>query len=133
MKETNLKFEIRFYEGVLEHKPDFIQALMALADCYTRDGQHEKGLVLDKQLSQLRPEDPYILYNLSCSYSLLNQVDKAFETMKLAIDGGYDDFRFLAKDQDLENLRNDQRFREYLLQFKNKRVFDQNPDLKTHP
>jgi tetratricopeptide (TPR) repeat protein len=107
-------FEILFYEGILRRSPDFVQALMALGDLYTRKGLYERGLMIDKRLSQLRPDDPLIFYNLACSYSLLKCVDEAYETIKFAIDCGYDNFRYLVQDRDLTNLLKEPRFRQYL-------------------
>ena len=109
----NMDFEIRFYEDLIAENQDFFQALMALGDLYTKRGLYEKGLAVDKKLAKMRPEDPYILYNLACSYSLVNNLDKAYHVMKLAIDSGYTDFEFLEQDHDLENLLKDERFIKY--------------------
>lgn len=98
-------FEIQFLEGVIDKSPRFIEALIALGDLYTKNGMFEQGLAIDQKLASLRPEDPFILYNLACSYSLLNDVNKAFSAIQLAIRLGYDDFDFLKKDHDLKNLR----------------------------
>ena len=112
--QENLDFEIQFYEGVLQKNQDFIQALILLGDLYTKKGLHEKGLAIDKRLAFLKPEDPTILYNLACSYSLLNEIKKAFEVVKLAIECGYKDFKFMREDRDLKNLLKDDRFRQLL-------------------
>jgi tetratricopeptide (TPR) repeat protein len=121
----NLDFEIEFYEGLLEKNKDFLQALMALGDLYTKKGLYEKGLAIDKKLARMRPEDPYVLYNLACSYSLVNNISKAHQVIKLAIDSGYNDFEFLEQDHDLDNLLHDERFRNYLSQRKQSRNFPQ--------
>jgi len=113
-------FEIQFYENLLQKKSDFVEALAALGDLYTKKGQYKKGLELDEQLARLKPEDPVVLYNLACSYSLLNNRVKAFLTTKVAITYGYHDFRFLEQDQDLTNLRNDSRFQKYFLRARKK-------------
>jgi hypothetical protein len=113
-------FEVSFYEGILKYAGDFIQALSVLGDIYTRQGLHEKGLEIDKKLARLRSDDPVVLYNLACSYSLVNQIDKAFETMKLAIECGYDDFPFLEQDRDLKNLLSDSRFQGFFSRVKSK-------------
>ena len=120
VKSDDVDFEIQFYEGILEKKGDFFQALMALGNLYTKNGLYQKGLAVDEKLVRLRPKDPLVLYNLACSYSLLNKINKAFKAMKDAFSCGYDDFDYLKNDGDLANLLKDARFRKYLLAAQNK-------------
>lgn len=115
----NLDFEIEFYERVLGESPNFKQALIALGDAYTRKGHYHKGLTVDKKLIKLKPNDPIVFYNLSCSYSLLEMKDLAFGALFRAIDLGYDDFEHLKKDPDLTNLRQDSRYLELISKFQN--------------
>jgi len=119
-ESEDLDFEIGFYEGLIKKKPDFIEALQALGDAYTKKGQFEKGLAIDEYLSQLQPDNPYVFYNLACSYSLLNQTDKAFRSIKAAIKYGYRNFDYLKEDKDLTNLRNDYRFLRYFSRLEKK-------------
>ena len=44
VKEDSLAFEISFYERILAEDPDFIDALIPLADAYTKHGLYKKGL-----------------------------------------------------------------------------------------
>ena len=108
-------FEIRFYESLIEKKSDFVEALAALGDLYTKKGFYEKGLIVDEKLATLRPDDAIVLYNLACSYSLVNNLDKALRTIKQAVECGYDNLDHLNQDPDLLNLRKDSRFRRYFL------------------
>ena len=114
----DMDFEIRFYEAILREKPDFIEALMALGDLYTKKKMNQEALEIDKHLAHLRPDDGVILYNLSCSYSLLNEINKALENIARAIAHGYDDIEYLEKDNDLVNLRKDRRFQRLLSHIK---------------
>lgn len=116
----NTSFEIRFYEGIIARSPYFIEALSALGDLYTRNRLYHRGLEIDERLYLLRPRDPIVLYNLACSYSLLNEKDKALRSIKQAINCGYDDFEFLESDSDLYNLRSDPRFVRFFARIKNK-------------
>ena len=114
----NASFEIRFYEGILGKSPCFVEVLSALGDLYTRNGFYRQGLDMDERLYQLRPGDPVVLYNLACSYSLLDEKDKAFRAIKQAIHCGYDDFEHLEADNNLNNLRSDRRFTRYFERIK---------------
>ena len=109
-----LEFEIAFYQRLLNEKPDFVEALMALGEAYTRRGWHEKGLEIDRRLTQLKAENPVIWYNLACSLSLLRRLDESLESLRRAMALGYDDFEFLAKDPDLDALRRSPQFRRFL-------------------
>ena len=110
----DIDFEIKFYEGILKEQPDFIEALMALGDLYTKKGMIREGLAIDHRLLKLKPRDPIVLYNLACSYSLGGDIDQALSTMKSAVENGYDDFEYLFEDKDLENLKRDARFKQYM-------------------
>ena len=116
---SDVQFELRFYEGILKQCPDFIEVLIALGEIYTKIGLYEKGLAVDKKLAYLRPEDPVILYNLACSYSLLHRIDGAFRTIQLAVFWGYDNFAFMERDEDLHNLHQNPQFQEFLAKLKN--------------
>jgi tetratricopeptide (TPR) repeat protein len=111
--QNDPRFEIAFYENILKYSPRFIEALVALAELYTKEGLHDKGLELDRRLVALRPEDPVIRYNLACSLSLKGDVPAAFEAMKCAFGSGYEDFAHLEKDRDLLNLLSDPGFKDY--------------------
>ena len=113
-REEDLDFEISFYEQLLRKTPDFINALVALGDAYTRRGRYRDGLKIDKRLVELKPEDPTAHYNLACSYSLLKMVDSSLSTLKTAIHLGYQDFAFIDKDPDLEFIRKDPRYKELI-------------------
>ncbi len=113
-KQTTAAFEIPFFENVLKGAPDFIEALIALGDLYTKEGYYQKGLEVDERLARLRPDDGVVLYNLACSYSLMNDVPHAREAMKAAFQNGYEDIEHLLKDTDLLNLLADVEFADIL-------------------
>lgn len=106
-------FEIKFYENILKERPNFINVLISLGDIYTRKGFYEEGLAVDRKLASLLPEDPVVHYNLACSLSLIGEVKEALRELKKAILLGYDDFSYLLKDSDLENLRSLPEFKNF--------------------
>jgi tetratricopeptide (TPR) repeat protein len=118
MKKDNLDFEISFYEGLIQKKSDFVEALFLLGDLYTKKGLYKKGLEVDKKLVKLRPYDPVVYYNLSCDYSLLRKIDSSLKALRKALELGFRDFRLIEKDPDLEFLRKDKRFEILILEFK---------------
>jgi len=115
--KEDLDFEISFYERLLEKNPDFVHALIALGDAYTKKGRHREGLKIDQRLAKLRPSDSNIYYNLACSYSLLKMAEDCLQAIKKAIGLGYCDFAFMQKDPDLEFIRQDPRYKRLISEY----------------
>jgi tetratricopeptide (TPR) repeat protein len=120
-EKRSLDVEIGFIEGVVRRDPDYIEALQILGDDYTRRGRFGDGLKIDEQLARLRPQDPTVLYNLACSYSLTGETDAAFEALHRALGAGYDDFKWLAQDPDLAALRSHPRYDEVRAKIKKRK------------
>jgi tetratricopeptide (TPR) repeat protein len=110
-EKRDLDVEIGFLEGIVKRDPGYADALQVLGDDYTRRGRHAEGLKIDEHLVKLRPADPMAHYNLACSYSLTNRIDLAALALEKALRLGYRDFKWLAEDPDLENLRQDPQYR----------------------
>ena len=110
MKQEPPDFEISFFEGLVEKDPNFVDALIPLADEYTRRGLYEKGLEIDIRLAGLCQDDPIVYYNLACSYALIGDLDKSIASLQKSIRLGYSDFAHLKKDADLKILQDDPRF-----------------------
>ena len=104
-QQRDLDIEIGFMEGVVHRDPHFLEALQILGDDYTRRGKFHEGLKIDEQLAELRPDDPTMLYNLACSYTLTKHYERAAAALSQAIERGYRDFKWLVKDPDLRTLR----------------------------
>lgn len=114
MKHKKKDFEIKFYEGLLDKRPNFFHALASLGDAYTRKGFYQEGLEVDRKLVRLKPQDPTVHYNLACSLSLVGEIDQAFEELKRAVLLGYDDFEHIKKDPDLSRLQQHHQFDQFL-------------------
>jgi hypothetical protein len=101
----DLDIEITFFEGVIRRDPEFVEALQALGDDYTRRGRCLDGLEIDIRVCALLPEDALAHYNLACSFSLTDRLTEAADTVARSLDLGYKDVKWLEYDPDLENLR----------------------------
>jgi tetratricopeptide (TPR) repeat protein len=99
-------------EGLIRRAPDYVDALQLLGDHYTARGRFTEGLHVDEKLARLEPGNPLVFYNLACSYSLTDEFDRAFAALNHAIELGYRDFKWLAKDPDLKKLRAQPAFEE---------------------
>ncbi|OGX06463.1 MAG: hypothetical protein A3G87_00880 [Omnitrophica bacterium RIFCSPLOWO2_12_FULL_50_11] len=106
--------EVTFLEALVRKNPNFVDALIPLAEMYTQKGLYEKGLVIDKRLAQLKKEDPVVHYNLACSFALLEQTTEALTALARAISLGYSDFEHMQRDRDLKNLHDHPEFRKLI-------------------
>lgn len=97
--------EISFLEGLVRRDPNYVDALQLLGDDYTMRGRIEEGLRVDQKLSELEPRNPTVFYNLACSLTLAGKLDEAAQAVESALDLGYRDFKWLARDPDLKALR----------------------------
>ena len=118
--QSQLDFEIDFFGGILERRPDYVDVLRVMGNNLTLKGRYAQGLQIDKRLVQLRPKDPLAHYNLACSYALLNRPDQALKTLRRAVELGYRDFRYMREDRDLDSIRHDPRFRQLLREYENR-------------
>jgi tetratricopeptide (TPR) repeat protein len=121
-EKRDLDIEIGFLEGLVDRDPAYIDALQLLGDDYTKRGKYGAGLRIDQKLAVLRPRDPLVFYNLACSLCLSKEYDKATEALERAIDLGYRDFRWLAEDPDLRDLRKQAAYRRIRAKLRQMRV-----------
>ena len=112
----NLDFEVGFFEALIADDENFVDALVPLGDAYTKLGKYEKGLQVDLKLARLRPYDATVHYNLACSFSLLGEVEFAYEALERAVRLGYADIKYMLQDKDLRNVVNHEGFSDFLEQ-----------------
>lgn len=112
------QFEIEFFESVHRRCPDYLEVVGLLGGLYTRVGRITDGLKMDRKLVRLDPENPTAHYNLACSLALCERRADALKSLRRAIELGYDDHEWMAKDPDLEQLRELQPFRDLLAQIR---------------
>jgi tetratricopeptide (TPR) repeat protein len=103
--QRDLDIKIEFIEGLVRRDPNYVDALQLLGDHYTQRGRITDGLQVDERLARLEPQNPLVFYNLACSYSLAGEFARAVAALEKALQFGYRDFAWLAKDPDLKPLR----------------------------
>jgi len=103
--QRDLDTKINFLAGIVRRDPNYVDALQLLGDHYTQRGLFQEGLKVDERLAELEPTSSLVFYNLACSYSLTDQFDRAVLALDRALDLGYRDFEWLARDPDLKKLR----------------------------
>jgi hypothetical protein len=116
-EQSQLDFELDFFGGILDRHPSYVDVLRVQANNLAQKRRYAEGLVIDKRLVTLRPNDPLAHYNLACAYALLAQPDLALSTLRRAVEVGYRDFRYMREDRDLDSIRKDPRFRKLLREY----------------
>ena len=116
-EQRDLDVEIGFVEALLRRDDGWIDAMKVLGDDYTRRGRVREGLHVDERLARLCPNDATVFYNLACSRSLAGELEEAFQALDQALKLGYADFKWLAKDPDMANLRKHPRYKEIRARF----------------
>jgi len=104
-------FEIEFYGHVLRRNPYHIDALRRQVELLAARGRHAEALPLDRRLVELCPQDCVVCYNLACSLAMAGQIGEGIESLRRALELGYDDFAHMAADSDLDPLRHRPEFR----------------------
>ena len=68
----------------------------------------------------IAPDNPRLLYNLACAYSLNKDKGRAIEALKRSVEKGFHDVAALESDKDLEPLREDASYKRIIEDLKKK-------------
>ena len=110
LDRSAIAFETSILELLVEQNPANIDYLVALGQAYARLRRHQCGLAVDRTLVAQKPDEPTFRYNLACSLVLTGDLNGACGELLKAIEYGYRDFEHMLADDDLDALRNDNRF-----------------------
>ena len=105
-----LDFEFNFYVSLYKKLPNDKRLISILAELYTRHGEIEKGLELDRKLVEIDESNATAHYNLACSLSLVENFEEAICALRKSFSLGYCDFNWMLEDQDLHALRTTEYF-----------------------
>jgi len=97
-------------ERQLELNPDDIRARILLAARYAELQRGEEAVQHLQVAAALRPNDTNVLYNAACTYGLLQRKREALDTLKQALDAGFGNIDWAARDPDLACLHQDPEF-----------------------
>jgi len=115
--QSQLDFDIAFYDAILESDPEYIDVLRCQGELLSRKGLHGRALAIDRRLAEILPGDPVVQYNLACSLAMGGLDEESLAALQAALEAGYDDFEHLALDKDLDGLRGNRAFQALLRRF----------------
>ena len=100
----------RLIEVHLEQHPDDARACIMGASASANVGDEEKSAYYAARAMAVDPEDPMVLYNVACSFSILGKTREALDALEKAVNFGWGDKGWLEHDSDLDPLRNEPRY-----------------------
>ncbi|CAD5315632.1 unnamed protein product [Arabidopsis thaliana] len=107
--------EIQKKEQKAQREKDLREGLQ-----FSKNGKYEEALERFESVlgSKPTPEEASVAsYNVACCYSKLNQVQAGLSALEEALKSGYEDFKRIRSDPDLETLRKSKDFDPLLKQF----------------
>jgi serine/threonine protein kinase/Flp pilus assembly protein TadD len=105
---------IALVERHIDLHPDDARALYMGANGLVALGEKAKGLDWARRARKIDPDDPMLLYNLGCLYSLAGDVEEAIDCLERAVAGGLLQKGWYENDGDLDPLRAHPRFKALL-------------------
>ena len=101
-------------EKHLDMHPDDARALYLGGTALVAIGETEKARAWAERALDTDRNEPAVLYNVACVYSMLGDIDRGIELLTEAIDNGFGYLAWLKNDNSLEALREDPRFQALL-------------------
>lgn len=99
-----------YFVRALEIKPDSADVLLAMAWCYKRLDQLDKAIAATEEAYQAAPDEPIVLYNLACYWSLAGDKTNALSWLGRALRMDQDLRKLIPDETDFDNLRHDPDF-----------------------
>ncbi len=106
------------YRGALERghrhvelNPDDARALYLVAQAHIELGEKAKGLEWGRRARALGPEDPYVLYGITCLFTQVGEVEEAAAHFEQAVRAGFRNRAWIEMDPDLDPIRDHPRYR----------------------
>ncbi len=101
---------LRKAEEILRLHPDDTRARYMAANALVALGERERGLEWARAALAQEPDEPMLLYNVGCIYSLAGEVDEAIDALERAVDHGLTQKGWFEHDSNLDPLRSHPRF-----------------------
>ena len=86
-------------------------------ELHDKDKNYREAIKLFKRIYYNFPKSKMgaiSAYNAACGYALSGQKEEALDWLEMSVKSGYADFDHLRKDTDLDNLRNEKRYKKLL-------------------
>ena len=112
LQKNKIEEAEKLYKEVLAEEPSNNSVIMKLAGLYHSIKNYNDAIEYYSQLVQ--GGNPFVLYNLACSYSMNGNKEEALNSIQHAVAKGFSQINLLKTDTDLENIRNEEGFSKIL-------------------
>jgi TolB-like protein/Flp pilus assembly protein TadD len=97
-------------EQHLELHPGDARACIFAATSYATIGDAERSSHYAKNAMAVDPDDPMMLYNVACAFSVLGRTADCLDALERAVSNGWSDKDWLEHDSDLDGIRNEPKY-----------------------
>ena len=101
-------------EAVLNLTPDDTRARYMAANALVALGETERGLEWAREAIRQEPDEPMLLYNVGCIFSLAARKEEALDALERSVERGLTQRGWFQHDSNLDALRQEPRFRQLL-------------------
>ena len=101
------------YKKAFHHNKNFKEATINLSTAYMKNSDFDTALKTLQKGIMMDSKNPHLYYNYACYYSLIGQPKASLKKLKEAIEFGFNQFKQIATDPDLENLRQSDEFKNW--------------------
>ena len=112
--QASYRRSLQIIDKHLELHPDDARALYLGAGALCQLGERAKSEEWLARARRMEPDDPGVLYNVACGYSILGNVEPAIECLEQAVTLGFAFKEWIQHDSDLDALRGHPRFQALL-------------------
>ena len=115
------KFEesVKIFQQIVDAEPDFGAGWMMLGLALHSNKELDKALVAHAKSAEFDEFKQTGFYNQGCVYAMQKNADKAFEFLNKAVSVGFRQVEQYDSDADLDNIREDARFKKLMYRVKN--------------
>jgi Flp pilus assembly protein TadD len=106
------------YNKAIEINPKDAMAYNNRGVEYQNKGQYDRAVADYNKAIELNSKYAFPYYNIGCIYSLQNNLSKALKYLELALQNGWDDFDWINKDTDWDNIRSSNEFKVLIDKYK---------------
>lgn len=111
MKDGKLPEAASALEAMVAKDADRPLAWQTLGTCYHRMKNWEKAIAAHTRAAEFEEVRKESLYNLACAKAMSGDKPGALQALRKAVEAGFSDAGVLARDEDLQSLRDDKDFR----------------------